>query len=189
MRVNERTFWFVYLEVSPAKHEPKWSAVPRWLSYPLGNIWRVPWGAWFQSLKTRSPQGNLDMNLFKIKLRRYRRKQNQLWNQVAQHWFVSKWAWIKSYLPSLGYYFAHALALVSDWLWGWSLIVPKGLCGPKFAPPSKQRTSNQRSAQALHSIRFVFWPVLHILKQFCVMHDACKEMFSHLSPDQFNVLL
>ena len=53
----------------------------------------------FKVSKRDPPQGNLDMNLFKIKLRRYRRKQNQLWNQVAQHSFVSKWAWIKSYLP------------------------------------------------------------------------------------------
>jgi hypothetical protein len=70
------------------------------------------------------------------------RKQNQLWNQVAQHSFVSKWAWIKSYLPSqtsLGYDFAYALTLVSDWLWGWWLLVPKGLCGPKFTPlPNKE---------------------------------------------------
>ena len=112
----------------------------------ISPLWRVPWGAWFQSLKARPPQGNLDMNLFKIKLRRYMRKQNQLWNQVAQHSFVSKWAWIKSYLPSqtsLGYDFAYALTLVSDWLWGWWLLVPKGLCGPKFTPlPNKEHPIN-----------------------------------------------
>ena len=158
-------------------------------------IWRVPWGAWFQSFKLRSPQGNLDMNLFKIKLRRYRRKQNQLWNQVAQHSFVSKWAWIKSYLPSqtsLGYFGILFCSCPNPGIWlteGVMTYSAKRSMWTQIYLPSKQRTANQRSAQALQSIRFVFWPVLHILKQFCVMHDACKDVFASFSRSvQFTVI-
>jgi hypothetical protein len=158
-------------------------------------IWRVPWGAWFQSFKLRSPQGNLDMNLFKIKLPTGANKINSeiRWPKEPLGTFICLKVGLNKVIPpksnKFGILFCSCPSL-GIWLTvGVMTYSARRSLWTQTCPPSKQRTSNQRSAQALHSIRFVFWPVLHILKQFCVMHDACKEMLSHLSPDQFNLLL
>ena len=149
-------------------------------------MWRVPWGAWFQSLKTRSPQGNLDMNLFKIKLPTGANKINSeiRWPKEPLGTFICLKVGLNKVIPpksnKFGILFCSCPSL-GIWLTvGVMTYSARRSLWTQTCPPSKQRTSNQRSAQALHSIRFVFWPVLHILKQFCVMHDACFLQISSI---------